>query len=169
VSASAEPIWYIKVRETIYGPYGDAKMRSFAGEGRLGGHSMVRAGQDGEFAPASEVEALATILALPRTGGTKTERPAQNRRFVIFAQISQNSHATFMETLSGFGVAIEAMPNVWLLSAQASAANLRNAMSRVLDSEDSLFITDASKGTSAWFNVGQNTDKRIREFWQESE
>lgn len=169
MSENAEPVWYINVRETIYGPYRDAKMRSFATEGRLGAHSMVRAGQDGDFVPASEIEALASIIALPRTNKAKAERPAQNRRFVVFAQISQTSRDAFMETLSGFGVAIEAMPTVWLLSAQASAATLRNAMSQVLGSEDSLFITDASKGTSAWFNVGQNTDKRIREFWQESE
>ncbi len=164
-----DPVWFIKVKETVYGPYNDARMRTFASEGRLNHRSMVSQDKDGPFHRAGEDDFFASFLPRPSTETPVQNTPSQARRFVVFARISEFSRPTFIETLSGFGIAIEAMPDVWLLSAHASAATLRNAMSQVLGAEDSLFIADASKGSSAWFNVGQDTDNRIRQFWQESE
>ncbi len=160
--------WFIKVRDTVYGPYSEARMAAFVSEGRLSGRSMVCATNDGEFHAASEEPGLEAYLN-QNNASKATDRPAAHRRFVIFAQIDDESRGVFLQKLAGFGVAIEAMPNVWLLNAQARADGLRNAMSQVLGSQDSLFIADASKGSSAWFNIGQDADGRIRQFWQESE
>ncbi|MDQ7018410.1 MAG: GYF domain-containing protein [Robiginitomaculum sp.] len=164
-----DPVWFIKVKETVYGPYNEARLRTFASEGRLNRRSMVSQNKDGPFQSAGEDDFFASFLPLTSPDKTVQSTPAQARRFVVFARISEISRPAFIETLSGFGIAIEAMPDVWLLSAHASAATLRNAMSQVLEAEDSLFIADATKGSSAWFNVGQDTDNRIRQFWQESE
>ena len=177
-----EPVWFIQVRETTYGPYSEDRMRAFAGEGRLSARSMVSLERDGDYHTAADDEILAGFFveagsitpepdasASPQGQGAMTTSPGSAARFVIFARITEHSRAGFMGVLSGYGIAIEAMDDVWLLSAHASAATLRNAMSRVLSSEDVLFVADASQGASAWFNVGQETDKRIRQFWQESE
>ncbi len=166
---NAMPQWYIKVKDTVYGPYDEERLQLFASEGRLGARSLVCTEKNGLFIPAIEDEILTTFLGGPVQQKSENAQPTTAHRFVVFAKISYHSRATFMESLSSFGVAIEAMPEVWLLSAHANAATLRNAMSHVLGSEDTLFIADASKGRSAWFNVGQETDARIRQFWQDSE
>ena len=167
------PQWFIKVKDTVYGPYGEDRLRSFAHEGRLSARSLVSTQREGEFQKAGDDPVLSEFL---NHSGARTDpanisgsAPGKARRFIVYARISDTSHSAFMETLSSFGVAIEAMPDVWLLSAHASAAALRNAMSQVLGAEDSLFIADASQGSSAWFNVGQDTDNRIRQFWQDTE
>lgn len=166
---NGEPVWFIKVRDTIYGPYDRERMRTFATEGRLSGRSQIGTDRDGPFGAAGEDAMLVDCFTPAGTGHSESAAPSQTRRFVIFARICDDSRGSFMESLSSFGVAIEAMPDVWLLNAQTRASTLRNAMSHVLGSEDSLFVADASKGVSAWFNLGQDTDKRIRQFWQESE
>jgi len=167
------PHWFIKVKDTVYGPYGEERLRSFAQEGRLSARSLISTQRDGEFQSAGEDPMLAAFLnqSAERTdiANTSGSAPGKAHRFVLYAQISERSRATFAQTISSFGVAIEAMPDVWLLCAHASAAALRNAMSQVLGAEDLLFIADASQGSSAWFNVGQDVDGRIRQFWQESE
>ena len=164
-----EPAWFIKVKETVYGPYNEARMRTFASEGRLNGRSRVSQDKNGPFHAAGEEAVFASLL--PKAHQENTEPAASSKacRFVVFARLGETSRPAFIEVISSFGIAIEAMPEVWLLSAHASAATLRNAMSQVLGAEDSLFIADATKGNSAWFNVGQDTDNRIRQFWQESE
>jgi hypothetical protein len=164
-----EPVWFIKVKETIYGPYSEARMRTFANEGRLNSRSQVSQDKNGPFGTAGEDTVFASLLPTARAENAAQSTLAQARRFVIFARIGEASRPAFMEVISSFGIAIEAMPDVWLLSAHAQAATLRNAMSQVLGAEDSLFIADASQGNSAWFNLGQDTDNRIRQFWQESE
>ncbi|PHS24608.1 MAG: hypothetical protein COA84_08930 [Robiginitomaculum sp.] len=167
------PHWFIKVKDTVYGPYNEERLRTFAHEGRMSARSLISTQKEGEFQSASEDPVLAEFLnqPAPRTdpANTSGNAPGKSCRFVVYAQISEHSRSTFMESLSSFGVAIEAMPDVWLLSAHASAAALRNAMSQVLGAEDLLFIADASQGSSAWFNVGQDADNRIRQFWQDSE
>ncbi len=166
---SSKPRWFIKVKETVYGPYGEERMKTFAREGRLNARSQVRIGAEGEFLTAQDDTELASLLTQTHGEISKAEEPSTSHRFVIFAKITESSHANFVETLSDFGVATEVMPEVWLLSAPARADALRNALSQALGHDDALFIADASKGKSAWFNIGKDADSLIRQFWQESE
>ncbi|PHS28942.1 MAG: hypothetical protein COA85_02435 [Robiginitomaculum sp.] len=169
IDPMGETVWFIKVKETVYGPYNEEQMHVFTREGRLNSRSRISQDKNGPFHAAGEDNVFASLL--PKTGQQNTEQTASSKacRFVVFARVGEISRPAFIEVISNFGIAIEAMPDVWLLSARASTATLRNAMSQVLRAEDSLFIADATKGSSAWFNVGQDTDKRIRQFWQESE
>ncbi len=165
----SDPKWFIKVREAVYGPYTPERMQVFATEGRLSARSQVSMDEGGEFFAASDDETLAVYFTHSNAGTTNFTAPSPSRRFVIFAKVTDESRSAFVDVLSGFGVAIEAMSNVWLLTAPAHADTLRNAMSQVLGHDDVLFIADASKGNSAWFNIGQDADGRIRQFWQDSE
>ncbi len=167
--------WFIKVRGTVYGPYSDDRMQGFIKESRVGARSLVSHDRDGDFERADDNPVMANWLSLEQESAPQQTPVATvsaqsgPRRFVIFTQLSSASRAGFVDTLADFGVALEVMPGLWLLSANSAATQLRNALTHNLQEDDQIFIADASMGQSAWFNIGQEADARIREFWQNSE
>lgn len=164
---SDEPsAWYIKARDTLYGPFGLERLRAFAAQGRFSARSLVSQSRGGTFRAAAEEPVLAALLQ--NASAPSAAAPEPMRRFVIFARTGEDSYPGFMDRLSQAGEAVEAMDNIWLLRAPLCAHRLRNTLSQALGPDDCLFIADASGGTSAWFNLGQPMDARIRQFWQQS-
>ncbi|MEO1039240.1 MAG: DUF4339 domain-containing protein [Pseudomonadota bacterium] len=160
--------WYVKVDGRVYGPYTAAQMRAFVTEGRVATHSMVSETRDDGWREASHIAQFKAWLDEARQspndkGGDKPQRRSAN--FVIIAEVDDEHRAGFEAALADFGDAEGITSGVWLLRGAASAADLRNELSHLLGREDKLLVVDASRDRTAWFNLGQDADQRIRELW----
>ncbi len=162
---AAAPQWFVQVQDRLYGPYGLEQMRAFAAQNRLGRQTMTSRTRQGPFACAADDPALAGLFPDMPGASPGQEQITAQRQLVVMAAVSEDSFPAFMQSLSGFGTAIEVFKNFWLLKAPFTAEQVRNALSRDLSKQDAVFIADASHGASSWFNVGQTLDARIRQFW----
>ncbi|MEE2567078.1 DUF4339 domain-containing protein [Hyphobacterium marinum] len=158
--------WFVKVDGRVYGPYTQAQMRGFIQEGRVAAHSLVSIERDGGWKPALEVEILRGWLDQARgAANDRSGGEGQASNFIIVADIRSETGSAFQSALSHFGDETKIVDGVWLLRTASSAARLRNELSHLLDRDDSLFIVDASRNKTAWFNLGDTIDQRIREVW----
>tara|TARA_R110002073_G_scaffold117697_3_gene256327 strand:+ start:853 stop:1371 length:519 start_codon:yes stop_codon:yes gene_type:complete len=158
--------WFVKVDGRVYGPYTQAQMRAFVQEGRVAAHSLVSIERDGGWKPAVEIEILRGWLDAAR--GAANDRSGQSGRasnFIIVAEIQSESSQAFESALSHFGDETRIVDGVWLLRSASTASTLRNELSHLLDRDDSLFIVDATRDRTAWFNLGDVVDQRIRDLW----
>lgn len=85
--------------------------------------------------------------------------------FVIMAEIRSTDAMTFLQTLQSFGRTERIGETLWALRSAASAEQLRNALSQTLGRQDRMFIIDSANNKTAWFNIGADLDKRIRDLW----
>lgn len=166
----AAKTWFVKVDGRVYGPYTQAQMRAFIQEGRVAAHSLVSIDRDSGWKPALEIEILRGWLDQAR-GAANDRSSAEGRaaNFIIVADIRSETGSAFESALSHFGDETKILDGVWLLRTASSAATLRNELSHLLDRDDSLFVVDASRNKTAWFNLGEEIDRRIREVWSPSE
>lgn len=157
--------WFVKVDGRVYGPYTAAQMRAYVGEGRVAAHSLVSIEREVGWKPAADVEILRGWLDEAR-GARKIETPAgQLANFIIIAQTSETSAGPFEAAMSHLGECVKINDGAWLLRAGLNATTLRNELSHLLDRDDRLMVVDASHDRTAWFNLGQETDQKIRDLW----
>ncbi|PHR90891.1 MAG: hypothetical protein COA69_14360 [Robiginitomaculum sp.] len=93
----------------------------------------------------------------------------QTSVFLVMAEIRSEGAMGFLKALQSFGTAQRIGDTVWLLRSAHEAEHLRNALSQTLSRQDRLFILDSSANKTAWFNIGADLDKRIRELWNDDE
>lgn len=173
--------WTISVGGRSYGPYSATQMRSFASEGRLAQHSLVAQAGKSDFKPAAEDAYLASLFrpakaleaeparaAQPTLGLRKPEGPAERTQFVVIADMKSGSLAGLEEEIFNFGPTYPVLPQVWIVSSEASVNALRNALVQKLGKLDTLFVVDASHNKAAWFNFGPEADARIRRIWSKT-
>lgn len=185
--------WTIKANDRCFGPYTLEQMRSFMSEGRLAAHSMVAPDAGANFAPASSYAELSTLFrpaavaqpapqpTQPRPvfftaegdlGATYAVREAETSaqsRFIIIAEMKSRSITGLEQEIQRCGIAIQLMPQAWLLTSEMTINALRNLLIQRLGRIDMLFIVDASHNKAAWFNYGPENDARIRRVWQEAQ
>ncbi|MCW5725228.1 MAG: DUF4339 domain-containing protein [Maricaulaceae bacterium] len=158
--------WHVKVDGRVYGPYTPAQMRAYIGEGRVAAHSLVSPHREHGWAPAGDCEALQAWLEEARRGpGARPEPQGPAANFVIFVDSAGGDLSAFERALSYFGDAERVFAGVWLLRGVASASELRNELSHLLDRDDRLMVIDASRDQSAWFNLGGEADATLRALW----
>jgi len=158
--------WFIKVDGRVYGPYTQAQMRAFIQEGRVAAHSLVSIERDGGWKPAVEIEILRSWLDQARgAANDRVDAKGQAANFIIVADIRSETVQAFQAALSHFGDETSILEGVWLLRTASTAATLRNELSHLLDINDRLFVVDASQDKSAWFNLGDDVDQKIRNLW----
>ena len=160
--------WYVKVDGRVYGPYTAAQMRAFVGEGRVAAHSTVSEDREQGWRSAGDVPQFKAWLDEARHEPGKRRTPQSEGRsanFVVIADLAEENRAGFEAALSDFGDAERITGGVWLMRGAASAADLRNELSHLLGRDDKLLVVDASRDRTAWFNLGRESDQRIRELW----
>ncbi len=181
--------WIISAAGRIYGPYGREQLRALAAEGRLARRSMVAREGETEFRRAIDEPELADLFG-PRksteksseemdamrgprrespTGFGRNDESSRSERpshFVVIADLKSGSIAKLEETIATLGHGFPILPQVWLLSSQATVSTIRNALTPQLGKLDMLFIVDAGNDKAAWFNFGPEADSRIRKLWQ---
>jgi hypothetical protein len=179
--------WTIKANDRCFGPYTLEQMRSFVGEGRLAPHSLVAPDGDTRFAPAQSFAELSGLFrpAVPvpaqrpvfftaegdlgPTYAVREQETTPLSRFIIIAEMKSRSITGLEQEIQRSGVAVQLMPQAWLLTSEMTINALRNNLIQRLGRIDMLFIADATHNKAAWFNYGPENDARIRRVWQEAQ
>ncbi len=162
--------WFIKAANMVYGPYSIERMTQFAQEGRLGLKTLVSDNRDKGFLPATQIPEILEILAQKQTASDNRQALEQNRasanlgKFILHVGVSEDAREQFVSALHGFGDAFEPEPGLWAVRTQASCDNMRNALSKLLGAHDHLLIFEIKDKQSAWFNIGEEKDRKFRSF-----
>jgi hypothetical protein len=177
--------WTVSVGGRTYGPYSDAQMQAFAGEGRLAPTSLVARKGDSHYKAASEDSTLSTFfrakppaMALAQALNGEEDPPVARfgrkddetgsgelTHYVIVADMKSRSITGLEEEIHNLGLAYAVMPQVWLLTSDMSVNSVRNTLVQKLGKLDMLFVVDATHDKAAWFNFGPESDTRIRRIW----
>jgi hypothetical protein len=168
--------WTINVGGRLYGPYTSERMRGFAGEGRLSPQSLVtregtsdwrEAHDEPEFAGLFGAGAPQSEASAANGNGAAAQETTQPRaQIAIFFDVKSRVSNNFEQTILDLGPAYKVLPNVWIVSTAETANAVRNRLVQELGKLDSLFVVDATRGKSAWFNFGPEADVKIRRVWQ---
>lgn len=162
--------WWVQTNDRAYGPYNDAQMIRFLAEGRVRPTTRVSHHADGPFIEARLVDELMRpntagfgapakpVLAVKETAGGLAN-------MFVFAEIQSGAQPKFMAALEGLGVIVDLAHNFWLVRTRHSVGAVRNALSQTLAYGDRFVAVDASRDRLAWFNLGPETDVRIRDAW----
>jgi hypothetical protein len=54
----------------------------------------------------------------------------------------------------------------WYVKSDYTAAQVRDVLARVIDSNDTVYVVDATNNDAAWQNLSPEASKFIRERWQ---
>ncbi len=156
--------WFVKVAEKIYGPYARETIARFVAEGRVKATSLVALRNDGAWTPARDFAPLQAVLSETRDQ-FKTDEPSAPANLLVFAE-SLSGHSFRLEhELRRLGAVADIQPGLYLLRTHRTAGAVRNAISQMLGKGDKLLVMDATRDRLAWFNLGPETDARIREVW----
>lgn len=184
VSDALNGVWRINVSGQVYGPYTGHQIKAFAIEGRIAPHSIVQAGEQGPWITAIDDPVLgqlfvqkqlpaAQAMAQPRTRAAAADgaQPAAaaefaTANFVIVADIRSRASGPFEAAISKMGDHYRLNPLVWLIHTDRTAGAIRNELVQHLGQNDTLFIIDATRGKTAWFNLGPEPDAKIRRVWK---
>lgn len=178
--------WIVNVDGRAYGPYDVEQMRDFAGQGRLVAMSQVARAGKTEFRNAMDDPELAPFFVRPRPAPAaepaRLREPARPATFgkerdgneqastglshlIIIADMKSRSINGIEEEIAKLGTFCPLLPQVWMLSTEASVNAVRNALIQQLGKLDMLMVIDASRDKAAWFNFGPEMDARIRRIW----
>jgi hypothetical protein len=178
--------WTVSVAGRNYGPYSAAQMQAFAAEGRLAPHSLVSRAGDATVRAASEDPILAQLFEPTKpfvsTQATRNETPAstfgrhdqemnksgERSHFIIVSDMKSRPVQGLEEEIFNLGPAYALLPQVWVLSTEATINVVRNTLIQKLGKLDVLFVVDATNNKAAWFNFGPEPEARIRRVWQKA-
>lgn len=183
VSDGLNSSWRINVSGQVYGPYTGQQIKAFATEGRLAPHSIVQSG-DGPWITAIDDPVLGQLFVQKQT--QKPSAPAQgfgraaeaapgaqaepaSANFVVIADLRSRGSGPFEAAISRLGDVYRLNPLVWLLHTDRTAGTIRNELIQHMGQNDHLVIVDATRGKTAWFNLGPEGDSKIRKVWKRTD
>ena len=183
VSDGLNSSWRINVSGQVYGPYTGQQIKAFATEGRLAPHSIVQAG-DGPWITAIDDPVLGQLFvqkpaapaqaqgfgaraAAEPAAGAQAEPTSAN--FVVIADLRSRGSGPFEAAISRLGEVYRVNPLVWLLHTDRTAGTIRNELIQHMGANDHLVIVDATRGKTAWFNLGPEGDSKIRKVWKRTD
>lgn len=183
----ADGHWSLKYGDDTYGPYTYEAMETYIAEGRVAGHSIIAPAGTDEWAEAKDVPVFAGFFDAERANITaSTPSHPQDRKtvygakkgqidrrkrpetsnFTIITDIKSRHGATLEQTIMSLGSALKVANNAWVVNCAGTAPGLLNQLSKVVSKQDGLFIADATRDRTAWFNFGPETDAKIRRVWR---
>jgi hypothetical protein len=179
--------WRINVSGQVYGPYSGQQIKAFATEGRLAPHSIVQAG-DGPWIAAIDDPVLGQLFVQKQAQKPAAPAPAQgfgaraaaepaagasaeptSANFVVIADLRSRGSGPFEAAISRLGEVYRLNPLVWLLHTDRTAGTIRNELIQHMGNNDHLVIVDATRGKTAWFNLGPEGDSKIRKVWKRTD
>ena len=189
MTAASSHMWYVKAAGGVWGPYPEARMSAFVGEGRVRADTPVSPWAQGPFAPAAanleftrlfeakatpavrEASAVRSFASGPAPATqitTAISAPAQAavlRPLLVWAALSVQSTAAFHAALAATGAGVTIRPGLWLVRARIGASALRNQLSRTLSGADALLVVEVPLEQAAWFNLDPARDRELRRLW----
>jgi hypothetical protein len=187
VSDGLNSSWRINVSGQIYGPYTGQQIKAFATEGRLAPHSIVQAGE-GPWITAIDDPVLGQLFVQKQTQKPSAPVAAQgfgaraaaesapaaqaeptSANFVVIADLRSRGSGPFEAAISRLGDVYRLNQLVWLLHTDRTAGTIRNELIQHMGNNDHLVIVDATRGKTAWFNLGPEGDSKIRRVWKRTD
>ena len=160
----AAETWWVKIADKVYGPYSREQMARFVAEGRVTPTSLVSLDQ-ADWLEARQSPALAAALADARAFKSDNGEHALDANILVYVEMSSGVPLRVDHELRRMGQVTEINPGLYLLRTQRTAGVVRNALSQKLGRGDKLLVIDSTRDRLAWFNLGPETDARIREVW----
>ncbi|MEO0962708.1 MAG: hypothetical protein AAFY01_09830 [Pseudomonadota bacterium] len=191
--------WVLQVSGRIYGPYTGHALRDYVREGRVVANSMLaRTGQpagEEDWIPAAQDPVLSQLFSAadaellqvrqeidtPSPAGgspqgfgskkTQTDRRNQPTSFniVVITDVKSRSSGPLENAVMSLGPAYKISANVWVVHTPSGAPEVVNLLTQHLGGSDRLFVVDATRNRTAWFNMGPETDAKIRQVWKQDE
>lgn len=179
--------WILKYGEDVYGPYTYEAMESYISEGRVAGHSVIALAGTEDWTEASNVEvfsgffdveraeSIASTPAHPRDrepnygsgrGQIDRRKSPDTSNFVIITDVKSRHGATLEQTIMSLGAGLKIANNTWVVNTKGSATSILNQLSKIVSKQDGLFVVDATRDRTAWYNFGPETDAKIRRVWR---
>ncbi|MEM8617318.1 MAG: hypothetical protein AAGF20_10325 [Pseudomonadota bacterium] len=163
------PRWRILVSGVVYGPYTLGQMRSFEAEGRLSPMSQVSDGEGGAFLLADEQDALAGIFHARQERAVADESHGEpevgNHRYMVVCHARSERRALLIETLNVFGLFVEPLPMVFLLTTSAPLPELHRQISALLAYDEKVIMANTDKGRLAWQGLRDDVTQHIHTLW----
>jgi hypothetical protein len=167
INQEAPASWWVQVRGQAYGPYSQAQLIRYIGEGRVRPNSPVAQAQNGaknhNWIEARSVDALMAPFRATSFASSKQNDEAAN--LFVHADLISGSHNVFIAALEGFGALCQLTPSLWLVRTTHGVGVIRNALSQTLERGDRFVVIDASRDRLAWFNLGPEFDVKIKDVW----
>ena len=132
--------WFVKVKETVYGPYSFAVMRKYIAEGRVASQSMVCEHKAGAFRPAGQTAPFSALFQTAKdwkTAAIVTESPEAN--LVVCADFVTGGVNEFGRILQTLGPSVRIGQTTWVLRSTLAwtVQRYRVATCRPLDDPES--------------------------------
>ncbi len=101
-----------------------------------------------------------------RKGQVDRRKQPGSFNLVIVTDIKSRSSGPVEDTILSLGPAFKLSANAWVVHTPSGAPEVVNVLTRHLGSADRLFVVDATRNRTAWFNMGPETDAKIRQVWK---
>ena len=171
MSASDDRLW-IEADGRVWGPYPASSLPRFRDEGRIDTSSRVGRAASGPFSPIAHDPDLAGLFddapGAPESEAEPLSVKPSLRPLLVMTDADAETLTGFEVALQGHGEAVRVRSGLWLVRAGASAAALRNTLSRSLRATDTLMVVEAPLAGAAWFNLDGQTDRALRRLWAEA-
>ena len=160
------PQYFVKVENTIYGPFTPDLMEQFVEESRVGPQTLISGEAYGNYQPASDLPEF-----------KDWEKSVRAKRFsgqplptvyLIIADIQPFKKREFLIILKQMGRFKQISQSAWVLSTATDIRFVRESLSRNLSEEDSLFIHDSFSNSAGWFNLGEGVGDEVTAIWKET-
>ncbi|MGD1935261.1 MAG: hypothetical protein ACFB0Z_12270 [Candidatus Phaeomarinobacter sp.] len=108
----------------------------------------------------------------PKGFGTKNDKADQRPKptsfnIVIITDVKSRSSGPLENAVMSLGPAYKVSANAWVVHTPSGAPEVVNSLTQFLGSMDRIFVVDATRNRTAWFNMGPETDAKIRQVWQQ--
>ncbi len=157
---------FVKVDNTVYGPFTRELMEQYVEENRVGPQTLVADQWDGPYFPASKIPEFGIwtqAIKAKRFAG----RPLPTV-YLIMGDIQPTALPEFLVILKQMGRCQQIAQSAWVLSTTTDIRFVRECLSRNLKEADRLFIHDSFSNSAGWFNLGDGVDETLKSMWKET-
>ena len=118
--------------------------------------------------PAAPVRTANSDAAPVVDDASVVQHAIQSANMVLVFDLKSRGHGKLEEDIMSLGPASKIMAGVWVLHTELSSGAVRNQLMKHFGAVDSIFIVDASRDKTTWFNLGPEVDSHIRKVWRRS-
>ena len=135
--------WFVQVSGQSYGPYTDAMMRRFVGEGRVTGGTPISADPASGFHQAALYAEFRAWKAEPGAEPVAlSSRPVA--RHLVMAELRSGQSVNFLRQLQAYMQSSRIGDTVWLVDGAPSTPELTAALQATLLPGDRLYVVDVT-------------------------
>lgn len=168
--SAPERQWYVRLDNTVYGPFDDRAVWTYVQEGRVTAASHMSLRPDNGYQPASSWLEIAhwfqtPIVEIPTAiapePDPEPEAPAFAAVMMIMAEINSGREAIFEQTLQSFGDAYRLGEALYMVRCNIDELELRSILGPTLAVNDRLLIADTTHASFAGYNLGTEVDDTL--------